>query len=818
MAIGDTRPSRQLLTPFQPRVSERDFGVDVADALGRLGTTFEQAARDFGEREEKTKRYAALEALSRVNGEMDREFADLVEKSPATGEGMLRTVRDWSQKRKKQFLDSIDPALREEFSSRFEPIAQSFMTGGAQAQLGKQKGFFETTFNEQLTAAATDLQVNPGNLSRWRGHLTELIQAAPLSQSEKIAAAQSANRMMLEFMFRGEQENFYTANEYDDSTLVARIIGLESSGDPDAENPSELSDAAGLGQFIPSTWLRMVKKYRPDIAEGKSDDEIIAMRKGKATADLQVEMAERYIAEVQNHLTISGFDSSPGNTYLGYFAGEGGVVTILSADPSTPIKQLMSERAVAANAAITFNGKSFAEFTAADIQAWARHKMAGVPREAGVRQAAEPLSIWEDPRYASLPVDQKLRLDEDARITANRRQAAAEAAEKARLEDNYNELAFAVDSGDAGESEVYAARIAGDISLEQNDKLMGRLDGYKTGVSRLRRTQRNLDDPEFIFDPSNKEHVADLDAVVWGTQGEQLLRNRDEDYARNVLIPMADKGIVPPRASRVLSRMMSSRNMDDVVYASQAIRMLFETNPGFSSDLSDETIQEAFFVSSYAEYAGEGETFKLITDRRDPQKRKLFEDLRAKGVEEAAKLEMDDFTGEIPTTITGATQFLVDARNLFSVEFARSGGDADYALDATEKLLELHWGEFKGEYMKHPPDKMGLPKINLRIKDAAEIFGVTDRRALTGYDWMDVYAKQTLGLPDDAEIFYLAAPNTAAAKGTGAPVPYIVLYRQEGFTDRVPALTPVYFKVPQETMLEILRRRTGRFDTMTEPQ
>ena len=46
--------------------------------------------------------------------------------------------------------------------------------------------------------------------------------------------------------------------------LVDRIIRVESGGSATAKNP--LSSATGLGQFISSTWLRMMRTYRPDLA------------------------------------------------------------------------------------------------------------------------------------------------------------------------------------------------------------------------------------------------------------------------------------------------------------------------------------------------------------------------------------------------------------------------------------------------------------------------------------------------------------------------------------------------------------------------
>lgn len=70
------------------------------------------------------------------------------------------------------------------------------------------------------------------------------------------------------------------------------IIGAESGGNPNATNPN--SSAAGLGQFINSTWLSTIRQHRPDLVQGKSDSEILAMRSDPA---LSREMTDAYAAD-----------------------------------------------------------------------------------------------------------------------------------------------------------------------------------------------------------------------------------------------------------------------------------------------------------------------------------------------------------------------------------------------------------------------------------------------------------------------------------------------------------------------------------------
>ena len=160
--------------------------------------------------------------------------------------------------------------------------------------------------------------------------------------------------------------------------LVDSIIGVESGGNPNATNPN--SSASGLGQFIDSTWLSTIRAARPDLADGKSDAELIALKKDPA---LSREMTEAYANQNQAILAKSGVPVTDGNTYLAHFAGPGGAVKVLQADPSAPVSSILGAAAVKANPFL-------AGMTAADLQAWASKKVGGGSPQPAASPAATP--------------------------------------------------------------------------------------------------------------------------------------------------------------------------------------------------------------------------------------------------------------------------------------------------------------------------------------------------------------------------------------------------------------------------------------------
>jgi len=147
--------------------------------------------------------------------------------------------------------------------------------------------------------------------------------------------------------------------------LIDSIIGVESGGNPNATNPN--SSASGLGQFIDSTWVSTLRQARPDIAQGKSDADLIAM---KTDPQLSREMTEAYANQNQAILSKAGVPVTPGTTYLAHFAGPGGAVKVLQADPSAPVESVLGDAAVKANPFLR-------GMTASGLQAWADRKMGG---------------------------------------------------------------------------------------------------------------------------------------------------------------------------------------------------------------------------------------------------------------------------------------------------------------------------------------------------------------------------------------------------------------------------------------------------------
>lgn len=147
--------------------------------------------------------------------------------------------------------------------------------------------------------------------------------------------------------------------------LVNKIIRVESGGRADAKNP--LSTATGLGQFIESTWLRMIRTYRPDLAKNLSRAEVLALR---TDPTISREMLHNLARENESHLKARGHAITAGRLYLAHFLGPKGANIVLSSAADTSLLELLGAAVIKANPFLT--GKD-----AQWVINWAERKMSG---------------------------------------------------------------------------------------------------------------------------------------------------------------------------------------------------------------------------------------------------------------------------------------------------------------------------------------------------------------------------------------------------------------------------------------------------------
>lgn len=165
---------------------------------------------------------------------------------------------------------------------------------------------------------------------------------------------------------------------------VPAIAAAEGTG------KSATSSAQGLGGFTDGTFVSTFKQTFPDRAKGMSNAQILAQR----GTGVEAPMLQNFTQQNAQIVASTGAPVTPGNIYLTHFLGQGAGPKVLTADPNTPIANLVSPEAIKANKSI-LEGK-----TAGQVVNWANNLMAKRGAE-GATPPSMPTPVT--PRNAMAP-------------------------------------------------------------------------------------------------------------------------------------------------------------------------------------------------------------------------------------------------------------------------------------------------------------------------------------------------------------------------------------------------------------------------------
>jgi hypothetical protein len=119
----------------------------------------------------------------------------------------------------------------------------------------------------------------------------------------------------------------------------------------------------------------MISAHRPDLAKGRSQAEILELRRD---AKIAREITARFTERNAEVLSKRGLPVTPGTLYLAHFAGGAGAVAILSAteDADAALVMASADATGRTKREKIIKANPFLEgFTVADLRNWADRKM-----------------------------------------------------------------------------------------------------------------------------------------------------------------------------------------------------------------------------------------------------------------------------------------------------------------------------------------------------------------------------------------------------------------------------------------------------------
>lgn len=276
-----------------------------------------------------------------------------------------------------------DPFMRDRFASTIAPqLAKEQGEANQRARALKTDATIAWTDGQgntliNATAGSDDPEVRSRAVQSQSALIDRLVPIGDITPQQALAKKQAWAQQfgIADGMERSKTDpqgviNDLRAAPGSDKAVVNRIIQVEGQG----ANPK--SSAAGAGQFTDATWLALIKQKRPDLAQGQSDADIVAM---KADKSLARDMVQANLDANRDYLKNAGVPVTPGTLYLAHFLGPKAAAATLQADPNAPIAKVLAEAVgpQMAAAMIQANPKQLLGQQAGTVVNWAGGKMGG---------------------------------------------------------------------------------------------------------------------------------------------------------------------------------------------------------------------------------------------------------------------------------------------------------------------------------------------------------------------------------------------------------------------------------------------------------
>lgn len=714
--FGNTRPSKQGLSYLSDAgATPEAFGAGIGRALGGLGESITEAGLAYEKRNNKTERFGALIGLSEFQSGTAQALTELKRNAPPDIKDFPSQANTLYTQREQAYIASLPPRLQPEFTFRARQIKQGVMGDAFQFQYTQQDAFYVEGINKEYERAKNGIYATPGEAEKWHRHMDEVITTSDLPEIEKERLRREIGGGLLAVEYGRDIEgvtreapqvtgNFHQASRQ----LLYKFenspdkVWLETHWDVDHWRIGYSSDTITMADGT----VREVQ--RGDRITKEDADRDLTRRINVAAAEGVKKMG----ADVWNKL---GGPTQAALVSVIYNYGH--------LPPSVATAAQTGDREKLASAVQGLSSNKDRRRQEADI----------IRGTAGIASQAAIETINADPKYADIPLEDRLAIQADANRKVDQEIAESVAQAQAAANEARNSLFLQMYSGEAGEAEKQAAINSGLFDID---------DARKADTIMADR-QKGVDDSQFmagvVANGGLGYSTTDNDkfnGAFKANKGAEHIAAMDSGYFNTSILPQVQAvQDIPTDLVGLLTTMSRSNNTEAMRWAYDRFLDLQDKAPSafdarVTEDLAKKADQYRFMKGSATDeelnnYVRGGRNAQEISinPRMDETARKILTNPESEAATLAADITdvWDTWFSfepgiEVPST---AVEMQEEFKAGFIYNF-RVTGDEAQAIELTKTQLQRVWavtqiGDRGNSLMRLPPDKAGYPQFDIQI-------------------------------------------------------------------------------------------------------
>ena len=238
----------------------------VAGALEGAGDMLQRVGYRYQQQVEEAETFEATQNFNQFKIAASGDLTDIATQTPSSGLGYHDRSMQAFQKRETEFLASVPERLKPKFRTLLETERAQFSQQQAGFELETRNTWYRTGLDQAIGRGQEQVYNNPDALEAAKQEAIREIDASGLPVAEKEAyrlkvdqglAASLAMRVMQEDPLALTGSLGVATPHIDARGLVGAIVGVESSGNPNAVSPK---GATGLMQVMPATGSEIARE------------------------------------------------------------------------------------------------------------------------------------------------------------------------------------------------------------------------------------------------------------------------------------------------------------------------------------------------------------------------------------------------------------------------------------------------------------------------------------------------------------------------------------------------------------------------------